>query len=114
LPDVPRRGNTLMETFTIKATLDEARKAAEYALASNSFDERPASRTDDRQCGKHTISLNEWAMWGCFYFQPIQDGMLRGRVIVESWNSLGATTDQLWQLHLVNAFQNRLRLMQSQ
>lgn len=37
LPDMPRKGNTLLETFTVRATLDEARKAAEYALASNNF-----------------------------------------------------------------------------
>lgn len=114
LPDVPRSGNTLLETFTVKATLSDAHKAAEYALASNNFKARPASWNDEKRCGEYTTGWYDWAMWGCIYFQPTKDGMLRGRVIVESWNSFGVTTRQPWHLHLANAFQNRLRATQGQ
>jgi hypothetical protein len=113
LPDVPRNGNTLLETFTVTATLNEAQKAAEYALASNNFEARPASWTTEKRCGEYTTGWYDWAMGGGFYFQPTQDGMLRSRVIVESWNSFGVTTRQPWHLHLANAFQNRLRSTQT-
>jgi hypothetical protein len=112
LKDVPRSGNTLMETFTVKATVSDALKAAEYALASSDFEARPVSWTNEKRCGEYTTGWYDWAMWGCFYFQPAADGMLRGRVIVESWNSFGVTTRQPWYLHLTNAFQNRLRSIQ--
>jgi hypothetical protein len=109
LKDAPRSGNTLMETFVVKATTGDALKAAEYALVSANFEARPESWTDERRCGEYTTGWYDWAMGGCFYFQPAADGTIRGRVIVESWNSFGVTTRQPWHLHLANAFQNRLR-----
>jgi hypothetical protein len=112
LKDAPRSGNTLMETFTVKATVSDALTAAEYALISTDFEARPASWTHEKRCGEYTTGMYDWAMWGCFYFQPAADGMIQGRVIVESWNSFGVTTRQPWHLHLTNAFQNRLRSIQ--
>jgi len=109
LKDAPGSGNTLMETFTVKATVSDALKAAEYALTSTGFEVRPTSWTTERRCGEYTTGLHEWAMWGCLYFQPAAEGLIRGRVIVESWNSFGVTTGQPWHLHLTNAFQNSLR-----
>jgi hypothetical protein len=112
LPDVGRSGTTLVQTFTVKATLNDAMKAAEYALTSTDFDPRQDSWTKERRCGEYTTGWYDWAMWGCFYFQPTTDGMIRSRVIVESWNSFGVKTRQPWHLHLVTAFQNRLRDIQ--
>lgn len=112
LPDTPRAGNTLLETFIVQATLADAQKAAEYALVSNDFEVRPASWTAERRCGEYTTGWYDWAMWGCFYFKPQADGTLRARVIVESWNSFGVTTRQPWHLNLANAFQNRIRSVQ--
>lgn len=112
VPDVARSGNTLVETVIVKASLSDAQKAAEYALASNRFEARPQTWTNEKRCGEYTTGWYDWAMWGCFYFQPTNDGMLRGRVIVESWNSFGLTTRQPWQLNLANAFKNRLRSTQ--
>jgi len=104
---------TRMESFIAQATIDEAMSAAEYALTSSRFYVRPAGSTADRRCGEYTTGLDEWGMWGCFYFLPGKDPKtLRGRVIVESWNSFGATTGQSWHSILAGSFQNRLRVLQ--
>jgi hypothetical protein len=113
LPDVPRSGSTMMETVVVKTTLTDAQKAAEYALSSNRFDARPETWTNDRRCGKYTTGWNDWAIWGCFYFQPTNDDQIRSRIIVESWNNFGVRTAQPWHLNLANAYQNRLRSTQS-
>ena len=113
LPDVPRSGNAMMETVVVRTTLTDAQKAAEYALLSTQFDPRPETWTNDRRCGKYTTGWNEWAMWGCFYFQPTNDDQIRSRIIVESWNNFGARTGQSWHLNLANAYQNRLRSTQN-
>jgi hypothetical protein len=114
LPDVPRSGNAMMETVVVRTTLTDAQKAAEYALLSNRFDARPDTWTGDKRCGEYTTGWNEWAMWGCFYFQPTNDGQIRSRIVVESWNNFGVRTGQPWHLNLANAYQNRLHSTQSQ
>ncbi|HET8671207.1 MAG TPA: hypothetical protein VFM05_11435 [Candidatus Saccharimonadales bacterium] len=113
LRDVPRSGNTMMESVVARTTLTDAQKAAEYALLSNHFDPRPETWTKDRRCGKYSTSWNEWAMWGCFYFQPTNDDQIRSRIIVKSWNNFGVRTGQPWHLNLANAYQNRLRSTES-
>jgi hypothetical protein len=87
-----------METFIVKATMAQALSAAEYALLSARFYTRPESHTDDRRCGEYTTGLEDWGMWSCFYFLPAEGETLRGRVVVESWNSFGATTNQPWHI----------------
>jgi hypothetical protein len=104
---------TRMESFTVEAKIDEAISAAEYALTSSRFYVRSEGSTADRRCGEYTTGLYEWAMWSCFYFLPGKDAKtLRGRVIVESWNSFGFTTSQSWHSILAASFQNRLRVLQ--
>ena len=104
---------TRMESFIVEANIDQAMSAAEYALTSSRFYVRPEGSTADRRCGEYTTGLNEWGMWSCFYFLPGKDPKtLRGRVIVESWNSFGATTGQSWHSILAASFQNRLRVLQ--
>jgi hypothetical protein len=41
LPDVPRNARTFMRTFVVKATMSEAMRAADEALAAINFTERP-------------------------------------------------------------------------
>jgi hypothetical protein len=104
---------TRMESFLVDAKLDDAMNAAEYALTSSRFYVRPAASTTDRRCGEYTIGHSEWGMWSCFYFLRGKDeNSLQGRVIVESWNSLGATTGQSWHSILASSFQNRIRVLQ--
>ena len=113
LPDVPRNERTFMETFVVKATMSEAMKAAEQALAYTRFEERPGSWTNERRCGQRITGWYDWAVWGCFYFaRGSADGTLNGRVITESWRSFGLTTRLPWDSLLTSAFQNRLRTIQ--
>lgn len=113
LPEVPPNERTFMETFVVKATMSDAMRAAEQALASVRFEERPDSRTDDRRCGHYTTGWYDWAVWGCFYFaRGNADGTLQGRVVTESWRSFGLSTRQPWDSFLAAAFQNKLRAIQ--
>ena len=110
LPDRSTR-STQVETFIAGNDLAKAMDAAEYALDSVLFESRPESWTPERRCGEYTTGMYDWAMWGCFYFLPDSDGILKGRVVVESWNSFGVTTNKPWSVMLVSAFRNRMEMI---
>src|SRR2546427_6815167 len=112
LPETPQQAfelkNTqwtdslLVETFKAKVTLKDALPLADDALAATGFEPRPESSNAGRRCGEYGTTLTEWRMWACFYFVEDQDLDLRGRVIVQSWKSFGATTNQPWHLLLAS------------
>lgn len=112
-PEVPPNERTFMQTFVVKATMNDAMKAAEQALAYNRFEERRDSWTDERRCGQRVTGGYDWAVWGCFYFmRGNADGTLKGRVITESWRSFGVTSRRPWDEFLTRVFQERLRMIQ--
>ena len=113
LPDVPRNALTFMQTFVVKATMSDAMRAADEALAAINFKERPDGSTNERRCGHHITGWYDWAVWGCFYFAPgSESGSIKGRVVTENWRSFGQSSRQEWDLFLTSTFQRRLRAIQ--
>ena len=113
LPDVPRNARTFMQTFVVKATMSDAMRAADEALAAINFTDLPDGSTNERRCGHRVTGGYDWAVWGCFYFAPGSgSGTIKGRVITENWRSFGETTRQQWDLFLATAFQRQLRAIQ--
>jgi len=113
VPDVPRNARTFMRTFVVKATMSDAMRAADEALAAINFKERPDGSTNERRCGHRVTGWYDWAVWGCFYFVPGSESeTIKGRVVTELWRTFGLSTRQEWDLLLTSAFQRRLRAIQ--
>ena len=113
VPDVPRNARTFMQTFVVKATMSDAMRAADEALAAINFKERPDGSTNERRCGHRVTGWYDWAVWGCFYFAPgSESGTIKGRVVTENWRSFGQSSRQEWDLFLTSTFQRRLRAIQ--
>ena len=113
LPDVPRNALTFMQTFVVKATMSDAMRAADEALAAIDFKEPPDGSTNERRRGHRITGWYDWAVWGCFYFAPgSESGTIKSRVVTENWRSFGQTSRQEWNLFLTSTFQRRLRAIQ--
>jgi len=113
LPDVPRNARMFTRTFVVKATISDAMRAADEALAAIRFEPPPDGSTNERRCGHRVTGGYDWAVWGCFYFAPgSESGTIKGLVITENWRSFGETTRQEWDLFLTSAFHRRLRAIQ--
>ena len=113
LPDVPRNALTFMQTFVVKATMSDAMRAADEALAAIDFKEPPDGSTNERRCGHRVTGWYDWAVWGCFYFAPgSESGTIKGRVVTENWRSFGQSSRQEWDLFLTSTFQRQLRAIQ--
>jgi hypothetical protein len=101
-------GSTLVELVIVQLSMEEGLKAAAAALRSAGYDELPTARTPERRCGEHPTTFEDWGFHACFYLEPMQQGMLKTRIVAEVPRVLGIQRDRPWHLELAMAYKNRV------